>query len=68
MTGHCFRSIASTYLNNLGTIRPDMIEAQLAPGVRDEVRAACNRVDYEPHTENYRAVLIPRSKLQCALF
>jgi integrase len=46
MTGHGFRSIASTYLNNLGTIRPDMIEAQLAHGDRDEVRAAYNRADY----------------------
>lgn len=88
MTGHGFRSIASTYLNNLGTIRPDMIEAQLAHGDRDEVRAAYNRadymeyrkamvqfwadtldamqagkklpkwVDYEPHTENYRAAQV----------
>ena len=46
MTGHGFRSIASTYLNNLGTIRPDMIEAQLAHGDRDEVRAAYNRATY----------------------
>jgi len=46
MTGHGFRSIASTYLNNLGTIRPDMIEAQLAHGDRNEVRAAYNRADY----------------------
>ena len=46
MTGHGFRSIASTYLNNLGTIRPDMIEAQLAHGDKDEVRAADNRADY----------------------
>ncbi len=46
MTGHGFRSVASTYLNNLGTIRPDMIEAQLAHGDRDQVRAAYNRADY----------------------
>lgn len=46
MTGHGFRSIASTYLNNLGTIRPDMIEAQLAHGDKDQVRAAYNRADY----------------------
>ncbi|MFZ2541269.1 MAG: site-specific integrase, partial [Gallionella sp.] len=32
MTGHGFRSVASTYFNNLGAIRPDMIEAQLAHG------------------------------------
>lgn len=46
MTGHGFRSVASTYLNNLGTIRPDMIEAQLAHGDRNLVRAAYNRADY----------------------
>lgn len=46
MTGHGFRSVASTYLNNLGTIRPDMIEAQLAHGDKDRVRAAYNRADY----------------------
>jgi integrase len=46
MTGHGFRSVASTYLNNLGTIRPDMIEAQLAHGDRDQVRASYNRADY----------------------
>lgn len=46
MTGHGFRSVASTYLNNLGMIRPDMIEAQLAHGDKDRVRAAYNRADY----------------------
>lgn len=46
MTGHGFRTVASTYLNNLGSIRPDMIEAQLAHGDRDQVRAAYNRADY----------------------
>lgn len=46
MTGHGFRSVASNYLNNLGTIRPDMIEAQLAHGDKDQVRAAYNRADY----------------------
>ncbi|MGC2456705.1 MAG: integrase arm-type DNA-binding domain-containing protein [Gallionellaceae bacterium] len=46
MTGHGFRSVASSYLNNLGMIRPDMIEAQLAHGDRDQVRAAYNRADY----------------------
>jgi integrase len=46
MTGHGFRTIASTYLNNLGTIRPDMIEVQLAHGDKNQVRAAYNRADY----------------------
>ncbi|MHB1115235.1 tyrosine-type recombinase/integrase [Sideroxydans sp.] len=49
MTGHGFRSVASTYLNNLGTIRPDMIEAQLAHGDKDQVRAAYNRADYREY-------------------
>ena len=46
MTGHGFRSVASTYLNNLGTIRPDVIEAQLAHADKNAVRAAYNRADY----------------------
>ncbi len=46
MTGHGFSSVASTYLNNLGTIRPDMIKAQLAHGDKDRVCAAYNRADY----------------------
>jgi integrase len=46
MCGHGFRSMASTYLNGLGTIRPDMIEAQLAHKNRDKVRAAYNRASY----------------------
>jgi len=46
MCGHGFRSMASTYLNGLGTIRPDMIEAQLAHKDRDKVRAAYNRASY----------------------
>lgn len=46
MCGHGFRSVASTYLNNLGTIRPDVIEAQLAHADKNSVRAAYNRADY----------------------
>lgn len=46
MTGHGFRTVASTYLNNLGMIRPDMIEVQLAHSDKDQVRAAYNRADY----------------------
>ncbi len=46
MTGHGFRTVASTYLNNLGTIRPDVIEAQLAHADKNAVRAAYNRADY----------------------
>lgn len=46
MCGHGFRSVASTYLNNLGTIRPDIIEAQLAHADKNAVRDAYNRADY----------------------
>ncbi len=46
MTGHGFRSIASTYLNGTGMIRPDIIEAQLAHSDGNATRAAYNRADY----------------------
>jgi integrase len=46
MTGHGFRTVASTYLNNLGRIRPDMIEVQLAHSEKNQVRGAYNRADY----------------------
>jgi integrase len=46
MTGYGFRSIASTYLNGVGTIRPDVIEAQLAHTDGNATRAAYNRADY----------------------
>jgi len=42
MTGHGFRSMASTCLNEQGW-HPDVIELQLAHSERDEVRAAYNR-------------------------
>lgn len=42
---HGFRSTASTLLNERG-YRPDVIEAQLAHGERNAVRAAYNRAEY----------------------
>ncbi|MEQ1582148.1 MAG: integrase arm-type DNA-binding domain-containing protein [Steroidobacteraceae bacterium] len=42
MTGHGFRAMASTCLNERG-VAPDLIELQLAHAERDEVRAAYNR-------------------------
>jgi integrase len=42
MTGHGFRSMASTCLNEQGW-SPDVIELQLAHAERDEVRGAYNR-------------------------
>lgn len=42
MTGHGFRSMASTALNEQGW-HPDLIELQLAHAARDKVRGAYNR-------------------------
>lgn len=45
MTGHGFRSVASTILNEQG-YRRDVIERQLAHAERNQVRAAYNRAKY----------------------
>lgn len=47
MTGHGFRSVASTILNEQG-YRHDVIERQLAHTERNQVRAAYNRAEYLP--------------------
>lgn len=47
MTGHGFRSMASTLLNELGWNR-DAIERQLAHAERSGVRAAYNFAEYLP--------------------
>jgi integrase len=47
MTGHGFRSMASTLLNEHGWNR-DAIERQLAHGERDAVRAAYNYAEFLP--------------------
>ena len=47
MSGHGFRSLASTLLNELGYNR-DWIERQLAHGERNGVRAAYNYAEYLP--------------------
>ncbi|MBF0418063.1 MAG: tyrosine-type recombinase/integrase, partial [Magnetococcales bacterium] len=47
MTGHGFRSMASTRLNEMGW-PPDVIERQLAHVERNAVRAAYNRAEYLP--------------------
>lgn len=47
MTGHGFRAVASTCLNEKG-FRPDVIERQLAHCERNEVRGAYNRAEYLP--------------------
>jgi integrase len=47
MTGHGFRTTASTVLNEMG-FSPDAIERQLAHAPRDKIRAAYNRAQYLP--------------------
>ncbi len=47
MTGHGFRSMASTLLNEAGWHR-DAIERQLAHAERDEIRAAYNYAEHLP--------------------
>jgi integrase len=47
MTGHGFRAVASTCLNEQG-FRPDVIERQLAHQERNAVRGAYNRAEYLP--------------------
>ncbi len=47
MTGHGFRALASTILNEKG-YPPDVIERQLAHEDDDKVRAAYNRAEYLP--------------------
>jgi integrase len=46
MTGHGFRSLASTILNEQRKYHPDIIERQLAHADKNEVRAVYNRADY----------------------
>lgn len=48
MTGHGFRTVASTALNESGLFSPDAIERQLAHCERNEVRGAYNRAEYLP--------------------
>jgi integrase len=48
MTGHGFRALASTVLNESGLFRPDVIERQLAHCERNAVRNAYNRAEYLP--------------------
>lgn len=47
MTGHDFRSMASTLLNDRGFLR-DTIKRQFAHGERGCLRAACNFAQYLP--------------------
>lgn len=47
-SGHGFRAVASTVLNETGHFRPDVIERQLAHCERNAVRGAYNRAEYLP--------------------
>src|SRR5439155_20348517 len=47
MTGHGFRAVASTILNEAG-FHADVIERQLAHCERNDVRGAYNRAEYLP--------------------
>ena len=47
MTGHGFRAVASTTLNERG-FRADVIERQLAHCERNDIRGAYNRAEYLP--------------------
>lgn len=51
MTGHGFRSMASTLLNEKGWNR-DSIERQLAHAERNNIRAAYNYAEYLPERRN----------------
>jgi integrase len=46
MTGHGFRALASTILNEQRKYHPDVIERQLAHAECNEVRAVYNRAEY----------------------
>ncbi len=47
MTGHGFRHVASTQLNEMG-FRADLIEKQLAHGDSNKIRAVYNKAQYLP--------------------
>jgi integrase len=46
MTGHGFRAVASTILNEESPFKPDVIERQLAHCERNKIRGAYNRAEY----------------------
>lgn len=56
MTGHGFRAVASTMLNEMGKFRPDVIERQLAHSERNDVRGAYNRAEYLPERKKMMQV------------
>ncbi|CAG4924712.1 tyrosine-type recombinase/integrase [Paraburkholderia gardini] len=55
MTGHGFRAVASTALNESNLFDPDWIERQLAHVPANQVAAAYNRALYLPHRKKMMA-------------
>lgn len=54
-TGHSFRKVASTLLNESHFWHQDAIERQLAHGERDDVRATYNYAEYLPERRRMMA-------------
>jgi integrase len=54
-TGHSFRKVASTLLNESNLWHKDAIERQLAHGERDDVRATYNYAEYLPERRRMMA-------------
>ncbi|MHB8092774.1 MAG: tyrosine-type recombinase/integrase [Syntrophales bacterium] len=52
MTGHGFRAMARTILDEVLQVRPELIEAQLAHAVRDPLGRAYNRTHHLPERKN----------------
>ena len=52
MTGHGFRAMARTILDEVLQVRPDFIELQLAHAVKDPNGRAYNRTTYLVEQEN----------------
>jgi hypothetical protein len=46
MTGHGFRAMARTILDEVLHVRPELIEAQLAHAIRDPLGRAYNRTHH----------------------
>ena len=74
MTGHGFRSMASTILNEQQW-PPDVIERQLAHGEKNQVRAAYNHAEHLPERKRMRCQpwrakrrLVDPSSREAALF
>src|SRR3546814_8643573 len=79
MTGHGFRAMARTLLNESGLWSPDAIERALAHGDRDKVRAAYHRGAHwkerlkiaqwgRDRSDEHTSELMPRMRHSYAVF